>query len=92
MPLLFERLLEKIYNIMIIKEKLVPGRDSKRASKFHGNHSVILVGLFELPATLPSNCVHWCDIRWHRVLVVDTNFRQRPSGSRKMGRRGLMLT
>jgi hypothetical protein len=26
MPLLFERLLEKIYNMMIVKEKLVPGR------------------------------------------------------------------
>jgi hypothetical protein len=26
MPLLFERLLEKIYNIMITKEKMVPGR------------------------------------------------------------------
>jgi hypothetical protein len=33
------------------------------------------VGLFELPATLPSNDMHWCDIRWYRVLVVDTDFR-----------------
>jgi hypothetical protein len=29
MPLLFERLLEKIYNTMIIKNKLVPGRGLK---------------------------------------------------------------
>jgi hypothetical protein len=27
MPLLFERLLEKIYNSMITQEKLVPGRE-----------------------------------------------------------------
>jgi hypothetical protein len=25
--------------------------------------------------------MHWCDIRWYRVLVVDTDFPQRPSGS-----------
>ena len=50
---------------------MVPG-NSNRARKLHRNHSLIVVGLFELPATLPSNYMHWCDIRWYRVLVVDT--------------------
>jgi hypothetical protein len=30
---------------------------------------------FELPATLPSNHMHW-DIHWYRVLVADTDFPQ----------------
>jgi hypothetical protein len=46
------------------------------------------VGLFELPATLPSNYTHWRDIRWYRVLVVDTDFPPRFSGSRQVGHRG----
>ena len=53
---------------------MVPGRDSNLGRKFHRNHGLIAVGLFELPARLPSNYMHWCDIRRYRVLAVDTDF------------------
>jgi hypothetical protein len=72
MPLLFERLLEKSYNLMIIKEKLYPEEESDRAGKFHRNHGLIVVGLFELPANLPSDYMRWCDICRYQMLSVDS--------------------
>src|ERR1700726_4485722 len=49
-----------------------PGEASNLDSKFLRNQSLNAVGLFELPRKLPSSRKHWRDIRWYRVLSLDT--------------------
>jgi hypothetical protein len=55
--------------------KMGPG-DPNRDHKFHRDHGLIAVGLFELPATLPGHYLHWCDIRWYRVLDIMARHRE----------------
>jgi hypothetical protein len=50
------------------------GEESYLGSKFPRAQAVGAVGLFGLPANLPSNYMHWWDIRWYRVLSVDIKF------------------
>ena len=67
-----------LFNLLIIKanKRRMPRRGLRPHLKFHRNQSLVTVRLFELPATLPSNYMHWRDIRWYRVLSVDTKFQK----------------
>jgi hypothetical protein len=52
------------------------GEESYLSGKFLRAQAVGAVGLFGLPAKLPSNSMHWRDIRWYRVLSADTKFQK----------------